>query len=325
VNAKIKVALVGMGHLGQWHAQKIEKSELAQLTCVVEPFETSQLKAQSLYPQTKIVSDIEQALPLVDAVVIATPTSTHAKIMQKSILAGKHVFCEKPMVNNWQECQDLMTLVKKNKLVVQVGHSERFHQAWDLMLNDPWSSYLQNSNLMQSKRVAPFKGRATDVDVAADLLIHDLDLCLFLWKKWPSHVYATGSKYLGQQFDYIQAALSFDDGRMAVLTAARGTYLEERSLEFIGSKGVLRVDMFQRKLVARDHTGQNPVHETDYEARDHLWIEQTQFYQSILHGHPAIIDFKAGAKIVYLIEEIRNSIIQNRQISLKSPQAIGVE
>src|SRR5690606_27312243 len=118
---------------------------------------------------------------------IVTPTSTHFELCDYLVKQGKHVFCEKPLCAFYDEVLKLETVLKEDK-VLQVGHSERCHKAWEVLkeefseISAPWA--------LKINRVAAFKGRATDVDVVQDLMIHDIDLLLFLMKKKPISVKA---------------------------------------------------------------------------------------------------------------------------------------
>jgi predicted dehydrogenase len=174
----IKVAVLGYGHLGKWHCDKTEACAESELYAIVEPFEKNATSAKQKHPQAKVVSSIEEVIDDIDAAVIVTPTSTHYQLSKYLIENKKNVFCEKPLCSTTAEAEEIVNLANDNEVLLQVGHSERFHLVWDKAKN-----YLKNCGqhpFIKINRLAAFKGRATDVDVVQDLMIHDLDLISFL-------------------------------------------------------------------------------------------------------------------------------------------------
>ncbi|MEX1100269.1 MAG: Gfo/Idh/MocA family oxidoreductase, partial [Bacteriovoracaceae bacterium] len=129
---KVKVASVGYGHLGRWHAQKADQLENCELVAIVEPYQANKDKAQEAFPKVKVVNDIEEVLDSIDAAVVAAPTSLHHQLVKFLLENGKHVFCEKPLCSTLKEAQELKAHLNDN-LVLQVGHSERCHQAWEIL------------------------------------------------------------------------------------------------------------------------------------------------------------------------------------------------
>ena len=178
---KIKVAVIGYGHLGKWHAQKAESfPELSVLKYIVEKFPAGQAAAAAAHPNAIIVDDISKCIHDIDAGFVVTPTSFHYDIVEYLLKNKKHVFCEKPVTETTAQALKLKELLLKNPAVLQVGHSERFHQAWEQ--KSKYSQFFEAPSHITLKRVAPFKGRATDVDVVQDLMIHDLDLLVYLMR-----------------------------------------------------------------------------------------------------------------------------------------------
>ena len=149
---QVRVAIVGHGHLGKWHTQKAQALESSQLVAIVEPFNQDQVR--ELYPDVKIVSKIDEVMDEIDAAVIVTPTSTHFELVKQCLEAGKHVFCEKPLCSTFEQAKSLESLTGKTKL--QVGHSERCHQAWEEV--QPKVRDMKGSRTLKINRFAPFKG-----------------------------------------------------------------------------------------------------------------------------------------------------------------------
>jgi len=227
---------------------------------------------------------------------------------------GKHVFCEKPLTSTLEEALALEELASSGP-VLQVGHSERCHQAWELLREDIQG--IQGPATLKIERVAAFKGRATDVDVVQDLMIHDLDLALFLLKKKPTKLKAFGHKIRTGKWDHVDAMLEFEDGSSALIASGRNHVREVRSLEIIHQGGLLFVDLFSNKIgKASDDAFPDGsfVKELDYEKRDHLLMEQENFYRSILDGTPPIVGYQDGVAAIRLIQAVNESLETGKEI-----------
>lgn len=313
---KVKVAVLGYGHLGKWHCQKADALETSELVAIVEKFPANQEAAKKAHPNAKIVSDIKEVISEIDAAVIVTPTSTHFELCEYLVKEGKHVFCEKPLCAFYDEVLTLEKSVNKDK-VLQVGHSERCHKAWEI-LKDEFSK-IKNPWALKINRVAAFKGRATDVDVVQDLMIHDIDLVLFLMKKTPVKVSAIGHKIRTDKWDSVTATFEYADGSLAFITSGRNHVKEIRDLEIMHSGGCLYVDLFTNEysLASNDKFEDGSfVKTSSYEKRDHLFIEQEKFYDSILNNKEAMVGFQDGKKAVYLVEKVLESLRENKEVTL---------
>lgn len=314
--SKIKVAVLGYGHLGKWHCQKADGLEQAELVAIVEPFEDNQIVAQENYPNVKVVNDIKDVINEIDAAVIVTPTSTHFELTKYLLEQNKHVFCEKPLCSTFQEAQDLKNYLKEDK-ILQVGHSERCHKAWS-DLADEFSSIGSHFS-MDLNRVASFKGRATDVDVVQDLMIHDLDLVMFLFNKKPNRLKAYGHKVRTGKWDHATCILEYEDGSYASITSGRNHVKEIRDLEVMHDNGCIYVDLFRNNYsvaTSSQFDDGSYVQEFEYEKRDHLLIEHNNFYNAILGIEEAMVNYNDGAKIVYLIDKVIESLDKKDYVEL---------
>jgi len=313
---QIKVAVLGYGHLGKWHCQKVDSCSESELFAIVEPFESGQEAAAKNHPNAKIVSHIEEVINDIDAGIIVTPTSTHFELTRYLLDRNKHVFCEKPLCSNMEEVSELLPLLKKDK-VFQVGHSERCHKAWEEL--SPYFEKIKGPFTLDLNRVAAFKGRATDVDVVQDLMIHDLDLVLFLFGKKPKSVQSFGHKIRTDKWDHVTAILEFEDGSMAKVTSGRNHVKEIRSLEVMSAEGAIYVDLFENTYALGTNSVFNNgefVKKESYEKRDHLLIEHENFYKSILGLETAMVNFHDGANIVNLIDKVLESLNKKQKIIL---------
>ena len=301
---KIRVAVLGYGHIGKWHCQKVAgHSELADFVAIVEKFPGGQEAAKINHPNVKVVSDIKDVIDEIDAAFVVTPTTTHFELVKYLLENNKHVFCEKPVCSNDAEAEKLRAIAAGKKVVIQIGHSERFHEAWDKLREKFHNLPVPYS--IRINRVAPFKGRATDVDVVQDLAIHDLDLLLYLFKEKPKSIHATGHKIRTDNFDHASIHVSMDNNCEASIVVGRNATKEIRDLEVISRNGMISVDLFSNKIFEATNSKYEDgsfVKEESYSKRDHLLLEHKNFYQSILENRPAIIGMKDGLNAVHLVD-----------------------
>src|SRR5690606_12256678 len=141
--------------------------------------------------------------------------STHFELVKYLLDNNKHVFCEKPLCSNDEEARKLKEIASTKDLVIQVGHSERFHEAWEILRSKFQS--LKSPYTVRINRVAPFKGRATDVDVVQDLGIHDLELVLQLFTEIPVSVSGSGLKIRTKNWDHATLKVELQNGSEAIV------------------------------------------------------------------------------------------------------------
>ena len=314
MSGKVNVALIGCGFLGKWHLDKaMALNDLCVLRFVVEPNKNAWPTLLEKYPNLKIVSTLDEIINDIDAAIVATPTSLHYSLVKQLLEKNKHVFCEKPLTSKYSESLEIQNLSFKTKRVVQVGHSERFHEVWDF--KDKFSDFFSGDATIRMNRLAPFKGRATDVDVVQDLMIHDLDLLVHLFNEKPKKVRAIGHKIRTDKWDYVSAQFFFRHGKDAFITVGRNHIKEVRDLEVTNKVGCFHVDLFTKEFkVAR--FDQLEVETKTYSPRDHLLIEQREFYNSILNNRPAIVDVHAGVTAVLLVEKVLESLEKNETVEI---------
>ncbi len=315
---KIKVAVLGYGHLGKWHCQKVDAhKDVAEFVAIVEKFPAGQEAAKANHPNVKVVSDIKEIINEIDAAFIVTPTSTHFELVKYLLENKKHVFCEKPVCSNDQEASDLKKIAAGKNVIVQVGQSERFHEAWETLKNN--FAEIPSPFVARINRVAAFKGRATDVDVVQDLGIHDLDLVLYLFKDKPVSVRAYGQKIRTTNWDNVTVDVTLTNGSKAFITIGRNHVKEIRDLEVISKAGMIYVDLFANKISLASE-GQFPdgtfVQENAYAKRDHLFLEHTAFYDSILNNKKSLVDLTQGLNAVHLVDCVLKSLEENKEIKV---------
>lgn len=319
---KVKVAVLGYGHLGKWHCQKVQAcAEHVEFVAIVEKFPASRKAASSNHPNVKVVEDIKEVLEEIDAAVVVTPTTTHFELVKFLLENNKHVFCEKPVCSNDNEAKKLKEIASNKSLVVQIGHSERFHEAWQ-KLRDQFRS-LPTPYSITINRVAPFKGRATDVDVIQDLAIHDLDLLMFLFDSRPLSIKTKGYQIRTDKYDHATISIQMENECDATIVVGRNATKEVRSLEVISKSGMITVDLFSNKIsiaIEGEFPDGTFVKEENYSKRDHLLLEHQHFYSSILDSKLPVVSLKDGTNAVHLVD------CSLKSIKLKtSVEVIGLE
>ena len=223
-NGKVRTAVIGVGYLGRWHAEKMAKMENAELVGVVD---ADAERAAQIAQQwdTQPFVDYRELIGKVDAVSVVTPTVTHHQVAKDFLEAGVDVMCEKPITRTLEEADELISLAKANKRILQVGHLERFNPAVEETFRR-----VKQPFFIECNRIAPFKARATDVDVALDLMIHDLDIILALVGEDPCEARAVGVPVLGKYADIVNTRLEFPSGCVANVTASRLALKDERKM-----------------------------------------------------------------------------------------------
>lgn len=298
---KVKVAIIGYGHLGKWHAQKAQALETAELVAIVEINKDNHEAIKSEYPHVIVCSDLMEVIDQIDAAVIVTPTSYHALVACELLEHGKHIFCEKPLCSNMKEVAKIKELQKgREELVFQVGHSERFHQVWAEL-----KSYFSKTSggMIELTRISSFKNRATDVDVVQDLMIHDIDLLYFLFDAQIKNLNVQGIKNISSHWDHVSTLFELNHDNKAWISVSRNSCTEERSLRVTDRRGEVFVDLMNLSYEIRDHKG-GLIKKESYPKRDHLFEEQKSFYSSILNKTKPIVSLDDGVKAVEVIESI---------------------
>ena len=216
--AKIKVAVLGTGSLGQHHARIYSELHAASEVEFTGIFDAHAETARKIAEKHKlrVFNSIAEAAANSDALNIATPTTTHFDIARQLLAQGKHVLVEKPMTDNSAQAAELIELAKKNNCVLQVGHVERFNPVFKYL-----ETVATEPRFIECQRLSPFPARSTDIGVVLDLMIHDLDIVLALVKSPVTGVEAVGAPVLSRSEDIANARLKFATGCIANITASR--------------------------------------------------------------------------------------------------------
>lgn len=238
----LKCAVVGVGYLGRFHAQKYKSILNVQLIAVCDKNKV-QCDAVAQELDVPACYDYEILLDKVDAVSIAATTNQHYQIAKAFLAKGVHVLIEKPITETVEEANELIALAKANGAKLQVGHLERFNSA-RLALDD----YLIKPLFIESSRLAPFNPRGTDVNVVLDLMIHDIDLIHSIVKSDIVHIDAQGAPVLSSSVDIANARLTFKNGCIANITSSRISFKTERKARIFQENSYISIDYHAKQF-----------------------------------------------------------------------------
>lgn len=239
---RIRVAVVGVGHLGKEHARIFAGIPGVELVGIADPH-ADQVQAVAAKHGTHSFGDFRELLDKADAVSIAAPTIHHARIAREFLQRGVHLMVEKPLTPTVAEADALVEMAQQRRVVFQVGHIERFNPAFEELQKRPLQP-----KFIRAQRVGPFTGRSTDIGVVLDLMIHDLDLLRTLVKSPVASVEALGFTVFGGHEDVANARLRFENGCIAEVLASRASPAVARTMQIWGPEGFADVDFGKRQM-----------------------------------------------------------------------------
>lgn len=306
--SKIKTAVVGVGYLGKFHADKYADLPNSELVAVVDTDESA-AKAIAEKLGVDALTDYRSLLGKVDAVSIAAPTTLHYQIAKDFLQHGSHVLIEKPITVTLKEADELIELAKANNKLIQVGFLERFNAAiLDLDTNNVQPLFIE------SHRLAPFNPRATDVNVILDLMIHDIDIILNIIRSDVKSISASGTPVLTKSTDIANVRIEFENGAVANVTASRASMKTERKMRLFQPNSCVTID-FQNRVMNIYSKGEKEmfpgipeieIQESVYENNDALKAEIIAFLDSIENNKPALVSGEDGRKALATAIEISN-------------------
>ncbi|NOX88730.1 MAG: Gfo/Idh/MocA family oxidoreductase [Calditrichaeota bacterium] len=234
--SNIRVAVIGVGHLGSIQAKLYKEVPEAELVGV---YDIDEEKCRRIAKElnVKAFQSLDSVWGEVDAINVVTPTTTHHAIALEALNQDKHVFIEKPVTEKIFQAYELKELAEKKNLTIQVGHIERFNPAM-LALTD----VRLNPIFIEAHRLATFNPRGTDVAVVLDLMIHDIDLVLNLIKSVPTRISANGVGVISNNIDIANARIEFKNGCVANLTASRISAKKMRKMRIFQKDAYISMD-----------------------------------------------------------------------------------
>ncbi|MEW8147890.1 MAG: Gfo/Idh/MocA family oxidoreductase [Candidatus Thiodiazotropha endolucinida] len=249
---KIRTAVIGVGYLGRYHAQKYAALDDSELVAVVDidPDTAANVAKEC---NTEALSDYHELLNKVDAVSIVVPTQLHHQVAKEFLDSGIHVLLEKPITVTVAEADALIEIARRKQRVLQVGHLERFNStvlALEGVLKDP--------QFIESHRLAPFTLRGTDVNVVLDLMIHDIDIIQNLVGSPIASIDAKGGAVLTQEYDIANARIKFENDCVANVTASRVSLKPQRKMRIFQPDAYISID-FQDKILSIHRKGEKEI------------------------------------------------------------------
>ncbi len=306
----VRTAVIGVGYLGRYHAQKYARLPDADLVAVVDINE-EQGRRVAREVGCAHYRNFRDIIHRVDACSVVTPTPTHYTITRELLEAGKHVLVEKPMTDSVATAEKLGELAASARLVLQIGHLERFNPAFRSI-----RPQFVDPLFIEAHRLAPFNERGTDVDVIFDLMIHDIDIVLDTIPSPLVGIHSSGVPVLTQLPDIANARLDFANGATANLTASRISVKSMRRLRvfqencyLVADYGSKRAFVFRREGEL-DEAGypEISVEELDVEDRDALEDEIASFLRSVKNHLSPEVDARQAAGALRVAQEISRQI-----------------
>jgi predicted dehydrogenase len=311
----MRTAVVGVGYLGRFHAQKYASLPGSTLVGVADPSQTARDKVAAEL-EVRAYADYRELLGAVDAVSIVTPTPSHYEAAKAFLQAGAHVLVEKPMTVTIEEAESLVSLARNARRVLQVGHLERFNAAVQAV-----QPVLHVPRFIESARLAPFKQRGTDVNVVLDLMIHDIDLILSIVRSPVVSVDAIGTSVFSGEIDIANARLRFANGCVANATASRVSLKTERKVRLFQDDAYVSIDLQQKILtvirkgegVSADGTPQVAIEENNFEQGDALKDEISAFLHAASTGGTAQVTGEDGLLALRTALSITEQVAASRR------------
>lgn len=308
---KLRAAVIGVGYLGNFHAQKYAGLADVELVGVadIDPARAEEVGRRLGVPGHV---DYRRLLGQVDLASIAVPTESHYEVAQACLEAGIHILVEKPVTQTVAQAQALIELAQAHRLVFQVGHVERFNPAV-LALH----GMLERPMFIESHRLAVFKPRSIDVDVVLDLMIHDIDVILSLVPGRITEIRASGTPVLTDAVDIANARLEFESGCVANVTASRVSQKSMRKLRVFQPDCYVVVDYGEHRISIRRKHGEQTdaggfakitAQEEKFGDSDPLLAQIRAFVDAVRHGTPPLVSGAEGKRALEVALEIVRDI-----------------
>jgi predicted dehydrogenase len=302
---KTRVAVVGVGYLGRFHAEKYAAEPGVDLIGVVD-IDVERARQAAARFGCRAFSEAREIHGLVDCASVVVPTPLHRTVGTGLLEAGVDVLVEKPIAATLAEARDLVRIAEERGRILQVGHLERFNPAIRAL-----TELLTRPRFLECHRLAPFVERGTDVDVVLDLMIHDLDVILSMVRSPVAAIEAVGVPVITTSPDIANARIRFADGAIANVTASRVSLRRERKLRIFQHDTYISLDYGEKRMrICR--RGQAPpgglapieVEERIVDGEDALTEEIRAFLGAVRTRQPPLVSGREGLRAVELAYQI---------------------
>ncbi|MDB6146834.1 MAG: yceM [Spartobacteria bacterium] len=303
---KLRVGVVGVGHIGSNHARLYSEIPSAEFTAVYD-IDNARAAAIGKKYGAAAATTLEQFGEMIDAASVATPTSSHYQVANSLLQSGKHLLIEKPITETTKDASELATLAAQKHLILQVGHVERFNPVLSAL-----EERLSQPRFIEAHRLSPYPERSTDIGVVLDLMIHDLEIILHLVRSHVQSVDAVGVAVLSRSEDIANARLRFENGCVANVTSSRISPERMRKIRVFQQDAYLSLDyQNQSGEIYRRVGGRIARDKVEIEREEPLLRELASFIDCASTGRaPRVTGFQATAALelaVKITEQIAAS------------------
>lgn len=315
----MRVGVIGVGHLGEYHVQKYKALPSVELVGIVD---TNGSRAEEIAEryETRVFTRHMEMLEQVDAVSLAVPTEMHFEVAKDVLSAGVHLLVEKPITYQLEPADTLIRMAAERDLVLQVGLVERFNPAVVKM-----ESMLSQPLFLESHRMNVFTPRGTDVDVVLDLMIHDLDIILHVVDSEVKEIHGVGMSVITPKTDIANARLIFENGTVGNLTASRVADKNLRKIRIFQPDCYLHVNCLKRELTvtrldgkARDQSRLPQVvsDKIEFPGSDPLADQIASFVNAVINKSQPVVSGQDGRRALKfalaIIDQIEDGCRQFR-------------
>jgi predicted dehydrogenase len=295
---KLRVGVIGVGHIGSNHARLYRDIGAAEFTAIYD-IDVKRAKAIAKRYQVNATGSFEEFVEVVDAVSVATPTNTHHQIARPLLERGKHLLIEKPITENTKEASELSDLAARNGLILQVGHVERFNPVLSAL-----EARLTHPRFIEAHRLSPYPNRSTDISVVLDLMIHDLEIILHLVRSSAQNIDAIGVPVLSRSEDIANARIRFENGCIANITSSRISPERMRKIRVFQEDAYLSLDYEKQSgEIYRRESGKITRDRVRIERGEPLKHQLISFIECAATGRqPRVSGFQATAALELAVE-----------------------
>jgi predicted dehydrogenase len=298
---KLRIGVVGVGHIGSNHARIYSELPNAQLVAIldIDPARADEIGGKY---KAKAVASLNEFAGMIDAASVATPTSAHFSIARDLLAQGKHLLIEKPITEKTSDARDLAQMAAEKGLVLQVGHVERFNPVLSAL-----EQRLTHPRFIEAHRLSPYPNRSTEIGVVLDLMIHDLEIILHLVDSTLENIDAVGVPVLSRGEDIANARLRFASGCIANVTSSRISPERMRKIRVFQEDAYLSLDyQGQSGEIYRRVDGQITREPVAIEKEEPLRQQLASFVDCALTGgEPRVSGSHAAAALELAVEITR--------------------
>jgi predicted dehydrogenase len=308
----VRVGVIGVGHIGEHHARVYSQLQGVELAGVVDIDQKRREKVAREY-KTTAYADYEQIFHKVDAVSVVVPTDLHYPVAKDFLERGVHCLVEKPITLTLEEAEDLLGIARRKNLILQIGHIERFNSA---ILEA--QKYIKEPKFIEAYRLGPYDPRMANIGVVLDLMIHDIDIVLYLVRSPVRSIDAIGGSVLSQNEDIANARINFQNGCVANISASRVSLEKFRKIRIFQKDVYISLDYVRQSLKIYRKKGKEVKSMKDMmvlrpqlKKTDPLKEELTHFVQCVERGRKPLVSGEHGRDALGVALEILRKIKEN--------------